>query len=62
MTRYTASGPTKFAANRFKDAQKGVAATTLFAMKTATTPVQYVAKKANALLRLQRLPGVNTKK
>ena len=58
MTRYTASSPSKFAAKRFNEAQKGV----LFAMKTATTPIQVLAKQANKVLRLQRLKGVNTKK
>jgi hypothetical protein len=62
MTRYTASSPAKFAKARIGEAQKGVAAATLFAMRTATTPVQAVAKEANKLLRLQRLTGVNTKK
>ena len=62
MTRYTASSPTKFAAKRFGEAQKGVAATTLFAMKLATTPIQYAAKKANAVLGLQKLKGVNNRK
>lgn len=62
MTRYTASSPAKFASARFGEAQKGVAATTLFAMKTATTPIQVLAKQANKVLRLQRLTGVNNKK
>ena len=62
MTRYTASSPSKFAAKRFNEAQKRVAGATLFAMKTATTPIQVLAKQANKVLRLQRLKGVNTKK
>lgn len=62
MTRYTGSSPAKFAKARMNEAQKGIAAGTLFAMKTATTPIQVLAKQANKLLRLQKLKGVNTKK
>lgn len=62
MTRFTASSPAKFAAARFGEAQKGVAAGTLFALKTATTPIQMLATQANKLAKLEKLTGVNKKK
>ena len=58
MTRFTASSPVKFAKKRMNEAQKAAAATTLFAMKTATTPIQMVAAKANNYINLQNLKGV----
>lgn len=70
MTRYTYPlNANKFAAKRFKSAQgtlyalkTGMAAATRSAMKLATTPIQYVAKKANNVLNLQKLKGVNNRK
>jgi hypothetical protein len=59
MTRFTASSPAKFAKARMNEAQKGVAAATLFAMKTATTPIQKVAGAANKYIKLHNLKGVN---
>ena len=61
MTRYTASNPAKFANARFKEAQKGVAAGALFAMKTATAPIQLLANKANKTFGIANLKGVNNK-
>jgi len=48
--------------NVISKAQNAVAAGTLFAMKTVTTPIQYAAKKANAVLGLQKLAGVKNRK
>jgi len=48
--------------NVISKAQNAVAAGTLFALKTAMTPIQYAAKKANAVLGLQKLKGVNNRK
>jgi hypothetical protein len=56
MTRHTASSPTKFAAKRFKEAQKA----TLFVAKGVTGGVQNVANKVGNFL--PKLKGVNTKK
>jgi hypothetical protein len=61
MTRFSASSPGNFANAIFKEAQKGLAARTLFAIKTATTPIQMVAAKANKYIKLQNLPGVKPK-
>jgi len=48
--------------NVIKKAQNALAASTLFALKLATTPIQYAAKKANAALGLEKLKGVNNRK
>jgi hypothetical protein len=62
MTRYTAMNATKFAKKRYNNAQTGLAAGTLFALKAVTTPIQYAAKTANAVLGLQKLAGVKNRK
>ena len=62
MTRFTATNATKFAAARFNEAKKGVAAGTLVAMKVATTPIQMLATQANKVAKLEKLTGVNKKK
>lgn len=65
MTRkpiLTGMSANKFASARFKEAQKRVAAGTLYALKTATTPIQMLAKQANKVAKLENLTGVNKKK
>jgi len=61
MTRYTASSPRKFAAKRFEEAQKGVAAATLRVMKGVTAPIQRLANMANKTINIANLKGVNNK-